>query len=173
VSERGQAYRTDCWRCGYRRTGLAAGAPCPECGMTREEARGYRRQRSQRRLYRACLGLLLTAAPMFLFALVGAFWARVVLGIPVGTPVQDGVHPLLDWIAFCFMVSALASPACFVGLLVLPFEVALLVRIGARWSLPWRRRIAMLLLASVPAFAFASLLIPGNPLRSVFSWIPD
>ena len=40
----GQAYRTDCWRCGYRRTGLAHDAPCPECGMTREEARDFRRQ---------------------------------------------------------------------------------------------------------------------------------
>ena len=141
--------------------------------MTREEARDFRRTRYERRLYRVCLALLLAAAPMLVFALMGAVWARAVLGIPVGTPIQDGVHPVLDWIALLFMVSALASPACFVGLLVLPFEVALLIRIGERWSIPWRRRIAVLLLASVPAFAVASLLIPRNPLRGVFSWIPD
>lgn len=140
--------------------------------MTRTEARVYLRERSQRRLYRMCLRLVLTAAPLAVLLAAGWLFARVVLGIPQGTAVPDGAYPVLDVIGIGVKLSVLLAVVSPIGLVVLPFEVVMLIRLGRSYSRPWRVRVVALLLAAIPAMCFASLLIPGNPLRGAFDWLP-
>jgi hypothetical protein len=162
-----------CTVCCYSLEGLAAAAPCPECGApASDQTLPVWKRRVARRLLKVhCLAMI---PGWCSFLLIAAGWASayLVLGLPYGKFVDSSVSPLLNTLGDWAIRGLLGFLLSFlIGVVLLPVALFAQQRAwcdhaGERW-----KRYLFLCGVSLPVVVVAAQFAGARMV--LFNWIPD